>query len=183
MMLLLNVSVYAEPSKLDIENGYKYYVIFAYDTGEQYYIEAQYPFTVKVDYQKKTTIRSYIFENDNLVYSEDLYVYKSTDNGANWNFYSIPEYKYFKLSPGGDGDPPELIFNNEDVYTDQYKEIYKLKNARSWTKLKAHFDNIEILEELTSPIISNIIYILGLIIFGITIWKALSFIIKTLRGA
>ncbi len=183
IMLLLNVSVYAEPSKLDIENGYKYYVIFAYDSGVQYYIEAQYPFTVDVDYEKKTMIRSYIFENDNLVYSEDLYVYKSTDNGANWSFYSIAKFKYYRLLPGGDGDPPELIFNNEDVYTKQYTKIYKIKNARSWTKLKAHFDNIEILEDLTSPIISNIIHILGLIIFAIIIWKTLTFIIKMIRGA
>lgn len=183
MMLLLNVSVYAEPSKLDIENGYKYYVILAYNSGVQYYIEAQYPFNIEVDFEDDTLIRSYIKENGKYVYSEDLYVYKSTDNGESWNFYRLPEYKYFRLSIGVDGKLPEIIFNNEDVYTNAYTEILKLKNPKIWTKLKAHLDNIEILEEITSPIINNIIYILGLIIFGITIWKVLSFIIRTIRSS
>ena len=108
IMLLMNVSVYAEPSKLDIENGYKYYVILAYNSGPkvQYYIEAQYPFTVDVNFQDITFIRSYIKENGESVYSEDLYIYKSTDNGANWNFHKVAEYSYFKLAPDSDDFNP-----------------------------------------------------------------------------
>ena len=116
----------------------------------------------------------YYYKNGTRIRSSSTIYYIEYENG-NWghvgNVGSTQGFGFI-----------DILQSTHDIYTDSSLTDVFFSATRK-TPMQETLTQYPPLS-LMKPLISGISpFLIGMIIFGITIWKALSFIIKTLRGA